>query len=177
MRFNLYNATFIIELTNKALNILLIMFKTRVLEPRPVPYWHKLLLHFEKRGYIRNGLTIPFLLGAKKINDPETAMLSVEKLVMEFMEYGATIMKCGYINEFVIGSLDLETEQMAGYERKFKNFVISYNSFAMHDSIEKIVELLKGIYRFPLSENKFSKENGIWIEYTDTDLKCLKELN
>ncbi|WP_263361175.1 hypothetical protein [Flavobacterium collinsii] len=47
------------------------------------PLWFKVLYHFYDNNYFANGLTIPFLLGASCVIDPDNEILSVEDFVLQ----------------------------------------------------------------------------------------------
>ncbi|MBN8878191.1 MAG: hypothetical protein J0I32_11635 [Sphingobacteriales bacterium] len=143
---------------------------------KPVPYWYRIICHFEKKGYIANGLTIPFLIGARPTIEPGQSLLSVEELVHEVSQYGATIMRCGYLDEYVLGSLDQETEAISEYYKKFDKLVVTDDSFSDKKSIDEVEIFLEAIYRPVISANYYSKENGEWRDFSEREFNCLKEL-
>ena len=79
--------------------------------PNSDSYWLKVLKHYEKRRYIQNGLTIPFLVGSRTIVEPLRVLLSIEELLKSFTNsiQPITLMKCQQLGEYVIGILDHES--------------------------------------------------------------------
>jgi hypothetical protein len=148
--------------------------KTRTVKPEP--YWHRVICHFEKKGYIANGLTIPFLIGARTIVEPGQPMLSLDELMYEVSQYGATIMKCPCLNEYVLGSLDQETEAVSEHYRKFDKLIVSDDSFSDKKNMDEVAIFLVEIYDPVISGNCYSKENGEWQGFSERDLNCLTEL-
>jgi len=47
-----------------------------------LPYWHRLLRDFENLGYVQNGLTILFLLGALEIVGSTAELWTIDELVV-----------------------------------------------------------------------------------------------
>lgn len=149
------------------------------------PIWFKILSHFEKKGYIQNGVTIPFLIGSNTVLNPSGKALTITQLVNEFQiihdPEKITIQKCGNIGEYVIGILDNETKMIiAKYKqnvyKNFKNFVIIDSSFDSYQDINQILKTLEDIYLKLLSEQKYSKNDGVWTGFTEIDKKRLNEV-
>jgi len=141
------------------------------------PYWHRLLKHFENRGYVHNGLTIPFLIGALEIIEPNSQLWSIEAIVGSFKKIGCTILKCGNLNEFVIGTLDSETlNYNKEYHRPCENIFITDHSLYQINSCAEIITLFKELYQSRLKEKEFSKVLGHWAYFTEIDLKQIREI-
>lgn len=141
------------------------------------PYWHRLLKHFENKGYINNGLTIPFLIGSLEIVDPKAKLWTIDSMIDSLNEIGCTILKCPGIKEFVIGSIDSETlKHRQLYHNPCKNIFVTDSSLDNVNSCEEITNLFNELYQLRLDNRKFSKNQGIWTYFTDTDLKIINEV-
>lgn len=141
---------------------------------KPEPYWHSLLRYYERKGYISNGLTIPYIIGARSIIEPDMPLLSISELVQEVVEYGGTLLKCPYLNEFVLGSLDTETMQMAYCYTKLQNLVIPDDSLEKKQSTEEAILFFESLYASPVSNYTYSKVDGHWGGFTKMDLEHLQ---
>lgn len=146
-------------------------------------YWFEVLSHFEREKYFVNGLTIPFLIGSRSIIEPEREIQSISDLITDLINFpkSTSIMKCGNIKEFVIGILDFETNllirnQYQGIHKQFGNLVITDNSFHNIQRIDKLILYFEDLYTNILNQKLFSKENGAWIYYNDSDKLRLNEI-
>lgn len=147
------------------------------------PYWYRVLKHYEKNSYYSNGLTIPFLIGARTIMEHDSDLQTTEELLFDLREsdHSVTIMKCGNINEFVIGLLDYETKSML---EKYKNLYKGFGSIIITDgSFTGVVDFnvftseLAAIYDRKVQSKTFSKEAGQWGNFSATDITRLNEIN
>jgi hypothetical protein len=141
------------------------------------PYWDRILRHFEQRGYVWNGLTIPFLIGSRTILEPNEPLMSVEDFLYDASDYGVTILKCNYLGEFVIGSLDSETAGIKDSVYKtFDNIVITDSSLNDYDTLDELISHFKKLYDDKVISGNFSKERGYWDDFSTTDKKRIEEL-
>jgi hypothetical protein len=142
-------------------------------ETSQTPYWYKLLRHFEKKGYVHNGLTIPFLIGARERLEPEENLLTIEQLTISINEIGGTVLRCQSIGEFVIGTPDPETR---GYLKIIDNIGVSDNSLDMINNIEELISHFEGNYHEMINRREYSKNYGIWEYFTEIELSRIDEM-
>lgn len=148
------------------------------------PAWFEILVHFDRKRYISNGLTAPFLIGGGTVLKPEQTILSVEKLIEQASNKSLprpiTIIRCGNIREFVIGILDFETAAMRmqynSMYREIDNIIFPDSSLDMVTNIQELKSKLSEIYQ-PLVDNKeFSKNAGVWGDFTVEDKNRILEI-
>jgi len=142
------------------------------------PYWVAVIQHFQRRGYIYNGLTIPFLLGARTITEPQKPVFSVSEFLYEAAEQlpGTTLMRCGHIDEYVIADLDKESEVYCHLFRPFGRLFIIDESFGGIKDLSMLVGQLTDLYADCLEKSHYSKVDSDWIPYTDVERSRLTEL-
>ncbi len=144
---------------------------------KKIPYWNLLLRHFEKNGYIQNGLTLPFLIGALKVIKSDSSLWTIEEIAESLNSNGCTILKCSNIGEFVIGSLDNETLKYEHLYHCLDDKIIVTDSSLDH--IKNIAELKKlfiELYQSRISNCEYSKNNGAWTSFTPTEVTRIKEI-
>ena len=147
------------------------------------PYWYRVLSHFERRRYIDNGLTIPFLIGSRTIVEPGERLETISELLtsLSVSRHAVTILRCGRIKEFVIGLLDNETNSMrTQYKNMFKEFgelLVVDNSFKNATKFEEMVSILELEYGERIRSQTFSKESGQWFDFSSTDKLRLGEVS
>lgn len=145
-------------------------------------YWYRALKHFEKKNYVSNGLTIPFLIGSRLIIEPANRLQTINELLMDISlsRHTVTLMKCGYINEYVLGLLDHETNSMRNsYKNMYKEFgslLIIDNSFSNYVRLEDIIKDFENNYNDKIESQHFSKSNGQWKEFSSTSKIRLTEI-
>lgn len=142
------------------------------------PYWSALLHHFERKGYISNGLTVPFLIGARSRIEPGKALLNISELVNSINEVGGTILMCGNISEFVIGTLDTETSKYKStYTNCIDNIIITDNSLHNVNNLNTLISCFEDRYQEILNNSQYSKNYGEWTDFTDTEKRQIDEIN
>jgi len=141
------------------------------------PYWHRLLKHFENKGYVHNGLTIPFLIGSMEIVEPDAKQWTIDEILESLNNSGCTILKCPNISEFVIGSLDSETlKNRQLYHTPCDNILVTDGSLENVKSFTELATLFKELYQSRISNREFSKNYGSWTYFTEIDLTRIKEI-
>ena len=130
------------------------------------PYWHALIRFYEVNGFIANGLTIPYLIGARSIITHNQHLYSITELITEVSIYGGTMLKCGCLHEFVIGSQDNENKHHYLY---FDNLIVSDDSLHKYSTLGEIIELLENLYANKIDSGLFSKEEGEWSGFNSDD--------
>jgi hypothetical protein len=143
-----------------------------------IPYWSVLLRHFENRGYIHNGLTIPFLIGARKRMEPQTPLLNIRDMVNSINEVGGTVLECPNIREFVIGSLDTETLKYKSlYPKCIDNILITDNSLNTINNIQELISHFEQRYQTNIDNCEYSKNDGEWTDFIKIDEIRIDEIN
>lgn len=140
-------------------------------------YWYKLLNHFEKKNYISNGLTIPFLIGAVEVLQPNSEKWTISDIIESFQQEGCTILKCGNIGEFVIGTINDLTE---GEKKYFHNpcgeIFVTDTSLDDVNSTSELIKIFTELYESKIQEAKFSKNYlGEWSYFSIKDIERIKE--
>jgi hypothetical protein len=143
--------------------------------------WAVLLAFFEKQNYFRNGLTIPFLIGAVELL--ENKKMSISELTEELMDKNnenlITIMRCGNIGEFVIGIMDNETK--CYYNMYPKNVIKSFDNLSITDSSlddyhekNELITLFENLYKDNINRSEYSKNAGEWTNFIPVDLERIE---
>lgn len=143
-----------------------------------LPYWHHLLRHFEKKGYVHNGLTIPFLVGSIEILEPNTRQWTIDKMIESLCNHGCTILKCPNIGEYVIGSLDgnsLKNKQL--YHCPCDNVLVIDDSLNNVRDFSSLKGVFKELYESRIEKKEFSKNGKEWTYFIETDLVRMMEIN
>ncbi len=148
------------------------------------PIWLETLKHFDSNNYVRNGLTIPFLLGSESILNEKKELLNVSEFISsvtneEFPCY-LNLLKCGNIGEIIIGILDQETLNYLG-DKLSEHYLVSGKLVIMENSFEKtelsyIKDKLIEIYQPKIDDKTFSITNGKWSKFSKQDLTKIKEI-
>jgi hypothetical protein len=143
-----------------------------------LPYWFGVLNHFDNREYIRNGLTVPFLIGSGGVISPASELLTIGEFMTEAvyspLPRPITMMRCWNIGEIVIGVRDRETPDYL--YPKIGNCMLIDDPFNGIEDFSAIVLALEERYENYISGGKFSKESGKWGDYSDEDKERLREV-
>lgn len=146
------------------------------------PYWYRILQLYEKRHYYKNGLTLPFLVGARKKMEPHNPLLSITDFLEELKSssYSTTLMKCGHIGEYVFGLLDYETrgirEKNKSVYKDFSSIVITDQSFKNILDFNEFSSVLKDLYIDKVTDSTYTKIEGVWSDFDITDNIRLQEV-
>jgi hypothetical protein len=140
------------------------------------PYWHYLIRHYMRKGFISNGLTIPYIIGARTIVEPQEPLLNVRSVVHSMVNYGATLMRCPMIGEIIVGSIDYESNPDAADYRRIGKLIITDQSLAVQDSREKVDQELETLYQPIADAGTYSKEDGEWKNFSTAELQRLREV-
>jgi len=144
--------------------------------------WIDVLRHFEEKGYVRNGLTLPFLIGYIDVLQPGASLQSVRSFVEEAsnMPDAITVMTCGHIGEFVFGTLDTETDKMRKqYKelyREFGNIIVTDHSFKGCNNLDAVISELEYTHNGDIIARHFSKNEGRWQYYSPEEQSRIREL-
>lgn len=136
----------------------------------PPPYWHRLLTHYENKGYISNGLTLPYLIGSLQLIDNDTNLESVTDIIESLDYYGCTILKCDTIGEYVTGTLDKETlDNRTLYYNIGNKIIVTHQSLNHIKNVEELIIFFKDLYNDIIGNNCFSKDGTNWRTFSDDD--------
>lgn len=139
-------------------------------------YWQRVIRHFEIKGYIQNGLTIPFLVGVRRIVEPQKALLSIEYLINELSLHGCTMLRCRHIGEYVVGSLDAHTKEIGNLYHCIGNIIVTDDSLVGINDTLLLTARLKKLYKMQIDLGQYSKNNGVWSDFTQTDMERFQEV-
>lgn len=151
------------------------------------PFWYKLITSLKTKREITNGVTIPYLLGAKTLVDKsyEIDDDSIKELLNEIInssvEQVAVLQKCDDINQYVIGLRDrqfaesyLKAEFCFSNTNSDKTLCVTNNASALGKTLDEISEKLKKLYFKDLTKENFSWNSfdEVWRQFND----CEREL-
>lgn len=148
------------------------------------PIWAIVLSHYESKNYISNGLTIPYLIGSSQIISSFKSKFTVESFLKELIEseIKSTIMRCGNINEYVIGLLDSETEKLIN--EKYPNLYPRFGNLHLQglpenlsNGISNFMNMLNKEYKTVIDKEQYSKDKGAWSLFSQTDKSRIEEVN
>jgi hypothetical protein len=138
-------------------------------------YWYRLLTHFEKQGYIQNGLTIPFIIGARSVIEPDKKIQSVKSLINDFKNSGyfISILKCDTIGEIVF---NISNANDSIHYAKVENIVIIDDLIKTPNNLEDIITYLDNLYSEKIFNKTYSLNHGEWTAFTEIELQHINEL-
>ncbi len=143
------------------------------------PYWRKLLQHQVKIG--KTGLSIPFLIGAKKFTKNPN-LLSIKELFKEIINYKdvSALYFCeNPLKEFTITIYPALINVPKEYYKFKKGNLIIPNIEKLNgiNEIEDLIETLKIYYQYQknIDNSKFDKNNGKWSDFTDESIEFIKK--
>lgn len=139
------------------------------------PYWYLILKHFEQKGYVHNGLTIPFLIGAKTILEPNKVVMTVSDFLnsVNYSSNELTVMFCGDIKEYVFG---LSCNEGNIVYPRIDNIIVTDNSFNSISTSEELIIELDSKYAELIESGSYSKNGGQWGYFEDEEIEHLKEV-
>lgn len=148
------------------------------------PYWHKLISHWvnvEKR----NGLTIPFIIGAhqfydsKKDVEPMTVSQLFKEIISSDTADTMTLLYCDNIGDYVF-SLNNSSYKMSGLEIKNEltnkvTLIATLSTQILGKNISDIITSLNNKYANCLQDKKYSLIKSSWEEFNVTDKKMINK--
>lgn len=142
-------------------------------------YWVKILNHYTKKGYVTNGLTLPFLIGGYNHYSKAENAISVEKIISKFLDYEIpiTLMKCPKIDEYIFNIMDFESSKIRNYFRQIDNIYITDSSLKNIKSTNELISFLELRYSDNLKQNYFSKDDITlkWRKFDIEEVSKIKE--
>lgn len=148
-------------------------------------YWLSLLTYWVNTKH-RNGLSIPFILGARTIIDPNFKIdeNSVRDLLTEIrnsdINYIINFQHCENIGEYILG-LNNPLNSMDGLEiknewtRKTK-IIATLNTSVLGKTFDEISKTLTDRYKDCLSKGNYSRNDFKWTTFSELDLKFINEV-
>ncbi len=130
------------------------------------PYWYKLIFYWVKNRK-RDGLTIPFILGAKKeIGGTESVCIEdIDQLLKEIINYSndeniVTLSYCDSIGENVLGLIGRVHESYYSgkpfvNQGNGKISLLVGSGLQLGTTVEDIIETLKSKYRSVIEKRTF----------------------
>jgi hypothetical protein len=142
------------------------------------PYWIEVIRHYLRKSYAQNGLTLPFLIGARMIVQPQLSMLSIEQFLHETVEYpvGTTVMRCAYIDEYVFAEMDTESQCYSSYYPRIGQLYFIEHSFGQNQHFSKLVDHFTSLYSDCIQKHCYSKDAGQWDFFSTIDQRRLGEV-
>lgn len=153
-------------------------------------YWYSLIQLLKTKGEIKNGVTIPFLIGAYRLVNIgfENNKSCIHELLSEIYnsttELKPVLQNCDDIRQYVIG---LKTKDFC--DKNFKNeftfknkagektLIVTQNANSLGNDIESISNSLYQKYHERLQNETYSwrpyKEN--WEEFNDKEINLIKQ--
>lgn len=131
---------------------------------------------------IKNGLTIPFVIGAYIYLEGKVYS---KNIIKEYFEKFIDINKyfnlslCDNINEIVLSNINLEDEKIYLENKHIKrigNIISTDNSLNGLNSNEELFEKIYDNYNCKMSKNKFSKENNDWTYISESECKTIDKI-
>jgi hypothetical protein len=157
------------------------------------PFWYRLITDELDRGVIFNGLTIPYIIGAKSLIDDsyEVNEESVSLLLNEFVNSSTEkvpfLMFCHNLEEFVIALMEkteakeVSENRISFYNSKTneKTFFISSNAENRNlgKELKEISENLNKKYLKYLEEQRFSRRGKTgWEKFSSKQEERFKTI-
>lgn len=157
------------------------------------PFLYRLISYELEKGTIFNGLTIPYIVGAKSLLDKnyevskESISLLLNEIVNSSMRKIPFLMFCSELQEFVVSLMSKnEAEKISENRISFynpvtgeKTFFISLNAEnrGLGNTIEKIGENLNDRYSDILKISKFSRQgNNGWRNFDKNEITRITAL-
>jgi len=140
------------------------------------PYWLLAIRYFLRHHYISNGLTIPYLIGARAILEPTLPHLSIGDLLIQAAKQpaGITLMRCGNIGEYVVADLDQESNRYSHLFKRFGHLHITDDSFESITTLPDLIEVMTVEYAKYIHEGCYSKISGQWGPFNNMDIQQLE---
>jgi hypothetical protein len=149
------------------------------------PIWFNILEHFDKKNYLKNGATIPFLIGSEQIINPDKKLLSIAEFLNQILEQKLpsyiNLMKCPKLGEIVIGIIDIQT--VTFLKRNPRKIYKTYGGLMITDNSydnknwDEIVTDVQDNYQYIIDDLKFTFEDGQWTYFTTEEIQRIKESN
>jgi hypothetical protein len=149
-----------------------------------LPYWYKLISYWViVKG--RNGLTIPFILGSKQyahennLLEENSVLGLLTEIINSDLDSTFILLYCDNIGEYVLG-IKNQRSQINGLEIKSKaqnkiTLLATLSTQILGTNINDITNSLTTNYSDCLKNKRYSFINSKWTEFSDADIKMIKE--
>jgi hypothetical protein len=130
--------------------------------------------HIKKKA-IHSGLTIPYLLGSHRLLNPNVTINILDFVGLICLDSKLYLQKCVNIGDLVIGVIDIESEKQyanTSVKRISKLYILD-SSCKCIDTVEQLADYLYETYQSPIDEGRFSKENGSWRLFSESEIKFI----
>jgi hypothetical protein len=145
-----------------------------------LPYWYKILIHFQKKGYFVNGLTLPYLIGARTILEPGEKLLTVRGILNEInniqLPVSVTLIRFNTISEYLVGLIKIHEVEHKHLFRHFNHLLVSDHSFPHDEQFDVVCSLMEIMYQPTVDTAHYSKIDGTWGAFSKDDLQHLSEV-
>ncbi|MDO6802987.1 hypothetical protein Q4595_11060 [Wenyingzhuangia sp. 1_MG-2023] len=144
------------------------------------PIWFQVLKSFYENDEYYNGLTIPYLIGASTIINPEQPLKSIIDLLTEAqnmnLPHMIELLFCEADEEFVLRIYDKENlVTLDERDRQYDNLIITEESLA-DLNIEQVINEMYKLYQDPIKKNNYTKHNAVWCNYSLYDIKRITKI-
>ncbi len=138
------------------------------------PIWFQVLKSFYENDEYYNGLTLPYLIGASTILNPERPLISINELLTEAqnpnLPFKIELLICEAEEEFVLRIYDKENLVVLDeFDRQYENLIITEESLA-DLNIEQVINKMYMLYQDPINKGLFKNILKKWSEYSKIDI-------
>ena len=144
--------------------------------------WEIVLRQFQDNKFFQNGLTLPFLIGTHIYFGDKNSNLKISHILNEIThnQNFVSILFCDTIKEYVFSWLDNESIDGLKTNKiilpRIGNLVDSDGSVKDFKDLESMKVFFEDRYRILVEKQQFSKNQGVWGPYSDSDIKRLESI-
>ena len=144
------------------------------------PIWFQVLKSFYENDEYYNGLTIPYLIGASTIMNPEKPLKSIIELLTEAqnmnLPHMIEFLFCEAEEEFVLRIYEKDKlSEMGEFDRLYDNLIITEESLA-ELNIEQVINDMYMLYQNPINKGLYKNKLKNWCEYSSYDIKRITKI-
>ena len=159
-------------------------------ENSQVPFIVNLINTLKDNQLISEGITIPFLIGAYKIQENDTTIptldylkSTLQKIINSLGEYKLFIKTCSNINQYVISIIGDKDIDIIGNDAPYPYIADSSGCKVLFfeeyfdiqaPSIENVSVFFWGKYVNELLDEKYSYAERAWRSFSDEELICIR---
>ena len=145
---------------------------------------------FKTKGLIKNGLTIPFLIGIYQrqrekqgqsidLDSSECIKILINDIANKQNVQKFWLYTCPNIKEYILKTLgDKDTDITQNSLYRHINNLLYFEEFfdILNPTIDNTSEYLYEKYRCQISNRKFSKINGKWCDYSNDEQQLINKI-
>jgi hypothetical protein len=143
-------------------------------------YWQKLLSSWRKEG--RDGLTIPFLIGAQKYFQDNNPQQTVDDLIIDIAKsdgFEVYITYCMTIKELILGMRVGQKLNIAGSHLNLdngekSNFFVTKFVIDLGSDLPTVCATLTEKFQYHIDNGQFSTNQLEWTGYTLDDMEFIR---